>query len=267
VDKPAEGKAYGIPTDNPFAAGGGAPEIYAWGLRNPYRWAFDPITGDQWVADVGERLFEEVNLIHKGANYGWDIAEGFDDMTEAFTGPVFTYGRQFGLSIIGGYVFRGNDTSPYYGYFIFGDYGSRNMWGVRASPDPSRVDTVGLALAPPEPRGFGTDLAGNLYIMSGTASIFRLSGDQWDARPAGLMPREGHLKRSYGRILSGHAGGRLETGTAGEASGFARLSIHAMDGRRLGTVDPVGRLPEHLRAGMYLLRRAAPARSHLLLVR
>jgi glucose/arabinose dehydrogenase len=266
VDREEAGKAYGIPTDNPFAAGGGAPEVYAWGLRNPFRWAFDPVTGDQWVADVGERAFEEVDLLRKGGNYGWDIAEGFDDMTEAFTAPVFSYGRELGLSVIGGYVFRGNDTSPFYGYFIFGDYGSRLMWGLRASADTSRVDTVGLAPSPAEIRGFGTDVAGNLYLMGGTTSIYRLSGEAWDARPASVMP-QGHLKKAYGRLLSGRAGGRLEIGAAGAGSDFAGLPIYAMDGRRIGAVDPAGRLPEHLQAGMYLLGRAAPARSHLLLVR
>jgi glucose/arabinose dehydrogenase len=263
VDAPSGGRAYGIPADNPFASGGGAPEIYAWGLRNPFRWAFDPVTGDQWVADVGERAFEEVDLLRKGANYGWDIAEGFDDLTDAFAAPVLAYGRELGLCIIGGHVFRGDATSPYYGYFIFGDYGSRNMWGIRASSDPSRVDTVSLAKAPDEPRGFGTDAAGNLYLMGGTTSIWRLTGTQWEGKVS-IRARGGHLKQAYGRMLTGRAGERLDIGAPGEGTG---LALHALDGRRIAALDPSGRLPADLRAGMYLLKRAAQDRADLLIVR
>ena len=127
VDSQQGGGAYGIPTDNPFATnprcnadGTGTqncPEIYASGLRNPWRWSFDRQTGIQWVGDVGQRAFEEIDIIERGGNYGWDIREGFsctgggsNCQSAGFVDPVADYGRAMGSSITGGYVYRGTQT-------------------------------------------------------------------------------------------------------------------------------------------------------------
>jgi uncharacterized repeat protein (TIGR03806 family) len=139
VESRPGGAPYAIPADNPFANnprcntdGTGAqscPEIYALGLRNPWRWSFD-LTGDLWVGDVGQRGFEEINVVSRGANYGWDLREGFQCTgggtscsSADFTNPVAAYGRDVGFSITGGYVYRGTQTTELVGRYVFGDFG------------------------------------------------------------------------------------------------------------------------------------------------
>jgi glucose/arabinose dehydrogenase len=128
------GSPYAIPVDNPFAANttcaGGCPEIFAWGLRNPWRWSFDRVTGDLWVGDVGQSAWEEVDIVVLGGNYGWRIREGAHcndvyDSNCSSTGlidPVTEYDRSTGQSITGGYVYRGNDIPGLNGVYIYGDY-------------------------------------------------------------------------------------------------------------------------------------------------
>ena len=130
------GDPYGIPPDNPFAAGGGRPEIYAWGLRNPWRWSFDAATGDLWVGDVGQNQIEEIDIVVKGGNYGWNTREG----SEPFRGgrrpgagliaPVAEYSHRFGCSVTGGYVYRGSGIPALVGTYVFGDYCSGRFWGL-----------------------------------------------------------------------------------------------------------------------------------------
>ncbi len=130
------GDSYAIPPDNPFAAGGGRPEIYAWGLRNPWRWSFDSATGDLWAGDVGQNQIEEIDIIVKGGNYGWNIREG----SAPFSGergpsaelipPVAEYSHSFGCSVTGGYVYRGARIPALVGTYVFGDYCSGRFWGL-----------------------------------------------------------------------------------------------------------------------------------------
>jgi uncharacterized repeat protein (TIGR03806 family) len=147
------GAPYAIPPDNPFANNArcnvngtgtaSCPEIYALGLRNPWRWSFDPPTGNLWAGDVGQRAFEEIDLIVRDANYGWDIREGFEcagggtscsDL--GFTNPVAAYGRSIGFSITGGHVYRGTQTTELLGRYVFGDFG-----GMIASLTPGAGGT------------------------------------------------------------------------------------------------------------------------------
>jgi len=141
VNSQPGGAPYAIPsgaTGNPFAGnprcnvdGTGTqncPEIYALGLRNPWRFSFDPPTGDLWLGDVGQGAFEEIDLIQRGLNYGWDIREGFQctaggTSCGSYTDPVAAYGRSVGFSITGGYVYRGTQTTELTGRYIFGDFG------------------------------------------------------------------------------------------------------------------------------------------------
>ena len=153
VDSRPGGAPYAIPGDNPFANnprcnvdGTGAqscPEIYAFGLRNPWRWSFDAQSGALWAGDVGQGGFEEINLIVRGANYGWDIREGFlctgggtSCGSTGFTDPVAAYGRSVGFSITGGYVYRGTQTTELSGRYVFGDFG-----GMIASLTPGAGGT------------------------------------------------------------------------------------------------------------------------------
>ncbi len=141
VNSQPGGQPYAIPSDNPFFGmprcnvdGTGAqncPEIYALGLRNPWRWSFDRQTGDLWLGDVGQNAFEEIDIITRGGNYGWDEREGahcFEPssgcQTAGLIDPVAEYGRNLGFSITGGYVYRGTQTaSGPLGRYVFGDFG------------------------------------------------------------------------------------------------------------------------------------------------
>jgi len=132
VDNPTGGRNYGIPADNPFVATGGAkPEIYATGLRNPWRFSFDRQNGDLWIGDVGQSTVEEIDYTPRGqargANFGWDVLEGtrpFEATPQApgrLIMPVLEYGRSEGASITGGYVYRGNEFPALKGYYLYAD--------------------------------------------------------------------------------------------------------------------------------------------------
>jgi len=133
-------KSYGIPKDNPFIRDKRfRPEIYAWGLRNPWRWSFDKKTGELWLADVGQNKWEEIDIIDAGKNYGWNIAEGNHCYkstacgTDDLTAPIYEYNHDEGCSITGGYVYRGSKLADLQGHYVFADYCSGKIWALQAS--------------------------------------------------------------------------------------------------------------------------------------
>ena len=139
VDRAEGGLAYAIPADNPFRGRTDArPEIWAWGFRNPWRFSFDRITGELWLGDVGQDRVEEVDLVHRGENYGWNVYEAFEPFSNQYrvegrslhTRPVFAYKRKYGISVTGGYVYRGDPQSSFYGVYVCGDYGSKRIFGL-----------------------------------------------------------------------------------------------------------------------------------------
>lgn len=172
VDNPSGGRNYGIPADNPFADGnGGAPEVYAFGLRNPYRWSFDSLNGDLWLADVGQGSFEEIDIIVRGGNYGWNTMEGFacfDPANGCVVGdrilPVAAYPRSAGVSVTGGHVYRGSDVPGLRGLYLFGDFAFGNIWAIdrnAGSIDESdAVLQVDLNIA-----AFAQDADGEMYVI------------------------------------------------------------------------------------------------------
>ena len=177
------GTPYTIPRDNPLLADPNArPEIWAYGLRNPWRFSFDRETGQLWTGDVGQNSLEEVDLVERGADYGWNTLEG----TRCFsprsgcdeTGtvpPVWEYPTgQEGCSVIGGYVYRGERIPSLYGAYVFGDYCSGKIWAIRY--DGQEV-TEHLILADTDLRiaSFGQDRKGALYVLSQNSGIYRLS--------------------------------------------------------------------------------------------
>lgn len=194
-DFPADtARDYGIPTGNPFAGGGGAPEIWAYGLRNPFRNSFDRVTGNLWIGDVGQGQIEEIDLMRAsdgGANYGWPLFEGTRAMGATpgtgLTFPVTEYshgtGPLQGSSVTGGYVYRGSVESLQ-GLYIFGDFVRGAMWSVPISqlaPGttlPSSGFTVRTQAFAPSAgtinnvASFGQDLAGNLYIVDYDGELF-----------------------------------------------------------------------------------------------
>ena len=131
------GDPYAIPADNPFVGKDGAkPEIWAYGTRNIWRMAFDPKTGDLWAGDVGQNIWEEVSLIKKGGNYGWNAREGFHAFDGGkgdgpFEEPVVEYHHREGMSITGGQVYRGKAMPKLDGVYIYADFVSSNVWGIR----------------------------------------------------------------------------------------------------------------------------------------
>ncbi len=185
VDIPGSGTAYSIPSDNPFVGRSGyKPEIWAMGLRNPWRWSIDPVTGILWTGEVGAGSWEEINQISKGANFGWDVMEGNgcgpyspNCNPTGMTAPIHAYphtggGDTTGACVIGGYVYRGNPNSPFYGLYFFGDGVTGRVWAMREAggkkADLALVGTLGYGLS-----SFGIDSRGNLYVTSvgGSGSV------------------------------------------------------------------------------------------------
>ena len=173
---------YSAPPDNPFAGIGGGVrgEIWAYGLRNPWRFSFDRVTGELWAADVGQDEYEEVDIIKPGLNYGWNTMEGnhcFRPSTgcdrEGLEMPVTEYGRDGGCSVTGGYVYRGSRLPSLYGAYVYGDFCSGRIWALRH--DGMRI-TEQLQLVDSDLRmsSFAEDRDGELYILSFDSKIYRL---------------------------------------------------------------------------------------------
>jgi glucose/arabinose dehydrogenase len=178
VDDQENGKAYAIPDDNPFVDRPGArPEIYAWGLRNVWRFSFDPKTGQLWAGDVGQNKYEEIDIIKKGGNYGWDIREGFhpyegDEQPKSkLIDPVHEYPRSDGLSVTGGRVYRGEAISALQGVYVFADYAKPNVWGLRY--EDGEVTAHQKLPSVPRVASFGVDRAGELYACSFDGRIYK----------------------------------------------------------------------------------------------
>ncbi len=167
------GQGYTIPADNPFAAGGGRAEIWAWGLRNPWRFSFDRLTGDLYIADVGQNKYEEINHWPAGsppnANFGWDLREAshpFEGSVPAglqLTDPVWEYDHSLGCSVTGGYVYRGQALPEWQGVYIFGDYCSGLIWGLRQAEGGWQAEQMFDTDA--NISAFGLDAQGELYLL------------------------------------------------------------------------------------------------------
>lgn len=179
VDHPGGGKRYGIPADNPFIANG-LPEIYAYGLRNPWRFSFDAETDELWCGDVGQNTLEEIDVIEKGGNYGWNLFEG----TQCFTGacnsaglimPVWEYGRSQGASITGGYVYRGQAMPALVGCYVYADFVSGWVWALRkngSSVTNAEIIDSGVNIS-----SFGVDRDNELYLCAFDGKIYKQISD------------------------------------------------------------------------------------------
>jgi glucose/arabinose dehydrogenase len=179
VDTPSSGRTYSIPPDNPFAQTGGRGEIWAYGLRNPWRFCFDPPTGRLWAADVGQDAIEEIDIIEKGKNYGWNIMEGESCFNPAVgcdtTGlvrPVWQYTHALGVSVTGGYVYHGARRPDLEGSYIYADYGSGRIWSLRFD-GPGRMKNVELIHSHLPIASFGIDAGSELYVCVFDGKIYR----------------------------------------------------------------------------------------------
>ena len=192
VNGQQNGEHYSIPTDNPFVnVDGVRPEIYAYGMRNPWRIAFDKTTGRLWAGDVGQELWEEVDIITKGGNYGWSVREGLHpfgnrplrDEVSTPIDPVWEYDHSVGKSITGGRVYRSKRVPELVGKYIYADYVSGAIWALTYDEPSGKVTKNEQVIAGGIPvLAFGQDAAGEVYYMIDSAngeSIFRFAeGDK-----------------------------------------------------------------------------------------
>jgi len=169
-----QGDPYAIPADNPFASGGGKPEIWSLGLRNPWRFSFDSLTGDLYIGDVGQNQWEEVDFLEAGspggANFGWSYREGSHPYHGEpagglrLTEPVAEYDHSLGCSITGGEVYRGMNLPEWQGVYLYGDYCNGNIWGLLHTPDGTWQNqllfSTGYSIS-----SFGVDESGEVYLL------------------------------------------------------------------------------------------------------
>lgn len=169
-----------MPSDNPFVSeGGGARgEVWAYGLRNPWRMSFDSLTGELWAGDVGQDSVEEVNLIERGGNYGWPLFEGtqpFRNPTnvpiESTVVPIFAYDHSQGQSITGGVVYRGSKIRQLFGAYVFADFVSGKVWALSRAGDS--VQTRQLTLLD-NPINIGSDSEGELLVTTARGEVYRV---------------------------------------------------------------------------------------------
>jgi len=191
VDGQEQGLGYAVPPDNPFVGNteGWREEIWAWGLRNPWRFSFDRQSGELWTGDVGQNNWEEVDIIKKGGNYGWNTMEGFhcfspsaNCSTEGLELPVVEYDHGDGRSITGGYVYRGKRLRRMVGVYLYADFVTQRIWGMRYNGTEA-VDNRLLALSPGNVSSFGQDEDGEVYIVNFGGDIYVL-----DEKPANAPP-------------------------------------------------------------------------------
>jgi glucose/arabinose dehydrogenase len=212
-DFPADpSRNYAIPDDNPFVGAPGLNEIYALGLRNPWRNSFDRGTGDFYIADVGQGEWEEIDIGQAGANYGWRVYEGPEQRTNdplgggELTFPIHAYDHNLGRSITGGYVYRGT-SEGLHGHYFFADFVASKIFTlhfengawVRTERTAQIVPDVGTV---DSPASFGEDGMGNLYVVDIGGEIFRLTPDV--------------VSGDIGDVLGGGAGDDLIFGGAGD---------------------------------------------------
>jgi uncharacterized repeat protein (TIGR03806 family) len=204
------GTPYAVPSDNPFASGAmcdgrahtvsmnDCREIYAWGLRNPWRWSFDSATGDLWVGDVGQNALEEIDRVQRGGNYGWDCREGTSTFgspapscstASGLIPPVHEYGRSLGFSVTGGYVYRGSALPALVGSYLFADYGSGRIWRLIPSGAGFAAEQL-FDFANNSVASFGQGNDGELYVVdiSGGGLYKIVSGG--GAQPSPTVPSQ-----------------------------------------------------------------------------
>ncbi len=177
------GEPYLVPDDNPFVGRDGRDEIWLFGVRNPWRFSFDPVTAHLWVADVGQNAIEEITLVspeagRTGPNLGWSLMEGSQpfngDPPPDHLGPVFEYGHDEGCSITGGYVYRGADVPALAGAYVFADYCASQIRAVSVDSNGALLDERILAVGLPEQSvvSFGEGPDRELYVLTSRGEIY-----------------------------------------------------------------------------------------------
>ena len=195
IDNPSDGLNYGIPSDNPFIAPLAArDEIYAYGLRNMWRFSWDPVTGLLWGSDVGQYNWEEINIIYPGLNYGWNTMEGnhcypagSNCNSEGFEPPAWEYPLYVNgvCSITGGFVYRGSNMPSIYGKYIYGDWCTGDIWALNSVDNQNYLNEdlirTGINIT-----SFGLDENNELYFC-GNQRIYKLSSNEGDLNDDGNL--------------------------------------------------------------------------------
>jgi glucose/arabinose dehydrogenase len=254
VDNPGGGNNYGIPVDNPFAGDPpNAEEIWAYGLRNAWKFSFDTANGDIWIADVGQSAMEEINKAggtEAGLNYGWRCYEGSLPFNTAgcpdpseLTFPIAEYPQPTGFSITGGYVYRGSVYSDIAGYYFCGDFGT----GLIATVDPNDNFTI-LGTFGGNWSSFGQDITGELYIVNYSGQISRIQGeilsvDSFDTISVSMYPNPANDQVTI----------RLDEGS------IAKISVMDLKGSVLYTEENIQAISkeiniERLPQGVYFVK-------------
>jgi glucose/arabinose dehydrogenase len=225
VNKKDTGMKYSIPKDNPFVGQKAAPEIFAYGLRNVWRMAFDKSTGNLWAADVGQNLWEEINIIKKGGNYGWAIREGAHPFgnyesksAQPLIDPIYEYDHRVGKSITGGFVYRGKKIPELQGHYLYADYISGKVYALNYDNKTNKVLGNYSIPSPMFPIiTFGEDEDGEAYfavvtgngkgiykLLPGEAATPKVSGTNSVVEPStdfnGKQERFGKLKYMLSRL-------------------------------------------------------------------
>ncbi|HYG40125.1 MAG TPA: PQQ-dependent sugar dehydrogenase [Cytophagales bacterium] len=184
VDKKAGNLTYAIPEDNPFKGNneGYKEEIFAYGLRNVWKFSFDKKTSEIWAGDVGQNAIEEIDIIEKGGNYGWNIMEGRECFKKESCDkkglklPVYQYLQQSGAgrSITGGYVYRGKSIKTLNGWYVYGDYTTGNIWRLKIS-ETGETENHLITRLKGAISSFGEDESGEIYVCSyGNGKIYKI---------------------------------------------------------------------------------------------
>ena len=245
--------------------GGACDEIYAWGLRNPWRFSFDRDTGEGWIADVGQNQWEEIDRMQDGGNYGWNTYEGnacFDGpcSPDGLVFPVWEYDHSLGCSITGGYVYRGSAVPELEGRYVYGDYCSGRLWALDdegSEPDNALLDvgTFGNLTS------FGEDAAGELYFVRQNGSVYRFFSESDTSSEGGPSPDGLRLELDGPNPFTTATALRFEG-----AEGLVRVAVYDVLGREVAVLrdGPAltgeGSVPfdaTGLPAGVYLVRMEA----------
>ncbi len=197
VDREDPGLKYAIPKDNPFADRGNGVkrEIWAYGVRNIWRLSFDRLTGALWAGDVGQDKHEEVDVIVKGGNYGWNLKEGFHDFRpdlakgdEKLVDPIIDYGRSIGQCVIGGVVYRGKELPDLYGAYLYADFNTGHVWALRYNGE-KMTGNMEIVRSKREISSFGQDAANEVFFTCFDGYIYKLRKAVNKPLPGPSFPR------------------------------------------------------------------------------
>ena len=245
VDQPSGNLPYSIPADNPFAANplGYREEIFAYGLRNPWRFSFDTVSGKIWAADVGQNLWEEIDLIVNGGNYGWSMFEGFHCYnspwpctppcdTTGLTMPIWEYNHSEGLSITGGYVYRGTLTPELTGKYVYGDFVTGKIWAL-SEDSTGQIENSLLLDTNLGISSFGIDSNQELYWCAFDGKIYRFKPtisplNRIDPR----FPNDFYLGQNYPNPFNAETIIPLYL----SQDNFVQINIFDIQGRRIQTL-------------------------------